>query len=148
MIEHGGKLLPSITWGIPALILGLIVCLLAIAGAARLNRGDRGGFWIMSFIPIAAILALIIVPLFALWPYQGDYHRFQPVRGTVAKVETRSFDSVYVITYQEGAVVRCDDSRCANIHAGDRLSLLCTKEHQFGSPLGADGWGCRWDEQR
>lgn len=32
------------------------------------------------------------------------------------------------------------------VRPGDSLRLLCTKEHQFGSPQDADGWACRWGQ--
>ena len=34
----------------------------------------------------------------------------------------------------------------ATVRPGENLRLLCTKEHEFGSPQNADGWGCRWGE--
>lgn len=146
MIGHDGTLLANVTVGIPAIILSIA---LLLVGAYVWHRyaEDAGEFWSLGWVPVIGVLALVIAPLFGYYPYDADYHRLQPVSGVVADVKTRTMDTYYVITYREGAVVRCDDSRCANVKVGDTLNLLCTKEHQWGSPKEADGWGCRWGKQ-
>lgn len=143
MIDHNGALLPSVTFGLTAIIIGLVICIALIVAAIAADG------WEIAWLPFLGVLALIIVPLFGYYPYKGDYHRLQPASGVVKAVDSRflAASQYVVVTYDTGLTVRCDDSRCATVRPGDQLRLLCTKEHQFGSPLGADGWGCRWGEQ-
>lgn len=145
MIDHDGAWLPSVWLGIPAIVLGILVCVALIVLCARFNKNDPGVFWLLASMPIVAILALIVAPLFGYWPYQGDYHRLQPVTGTVAAVDTRflAASQYVVVTYQGGLIVRCDDSRCATVRPGESLRLLCTKEFEYGA---VNGWGCRWGQ--
>jgi hypothetical protein len=147
VINHNGSLLPSVTFGLTAIIVCLVICLLTI-GLMALGADDRGDFWILACLPVLVALALIIAPLFGYYPYKADYHRLQPATGIVQAVDSRflAASQYVVVTYDSGLTVRCDDSRCATVRVGDQLRLLCTKEHQFGSPLGADGWGCRWGQ--
>ena len=149
MIEHNGTWLPSVWLGIPVLILSLLACVGAIYLCARLNRDDPGGFWLLAFVPVIGALAIVVGPAFGYYPYNGDYHRLQPATGVVKAVDSRflAASQYVVVTYDSGLTVRCDDSRCAAVRPGEQLKLLCTKEHQFGSPLAADGWGCRWGQQ-
>jgi hypothetical protein len=147
VIEHNGALLPSVTLGLTAIIIGLLLCVgLVLAFLAFVY--ETAGDWVIGGLPVVAALVLIIAPLFGYYPYSGDYHRLQPVSGVVRTIDTRSqLSQDSVITYDAGLVVRCDDSRCATVKPGQSLRLLCTKEHQFGSPQAADGWGCRWGQR-
>lgn len=145
MIGHDGAWLPSVTLGLPAIGLGVAVCVALIVLALR-RAEDIEELLVFCLLPGFALLGLIIGPAFGYWPYGGDYHRLQPTVGVVESVDTRflAASQYVVVTYQGGQTVRCDDSRCATVRPGDTLRLLCTKEHQFGSPQEADGWGCRW----
>lgn len=147
MIDHSGAWLPSVWLGVPAIVVGFLVCVGAVVALFYWGDGD-GEVWLIAWMPVLAALALIVVPPFGYWPLHGDYHRLQPVRGVVAAVDTRflAASQYVVVTYEGGLVVRCDDSRCATVRPGEQLRLLCTKEHQLGSPLGVDGWGCRWGQ--
>ncbi len=149
MVNHDGAWLPSVTLGLPAIILGGLACVFLIWLAFRFNQDDPAGAWMLSATPILCLLGLGIGSAFGYWPYHGDYHRLQPASGVVESVDSRflAASQYVVVTYQGGLTVRCDDSRCATVRPGDTLRLLCTKEHQFGSPLAADGWGCRWGQQ-
>jgi hypothetical protein len=151
VIAHDGAWLPSVYLWLPVLAVSLVAILALIVVfyiEARVME-DMAFFWIFGGMAIVAALILIITPLASYYPYHGDYHRLQPATGTVQAVDTRflAASQYVVVTYDTGLVVRCDDSRCATVRPGEQLRLLCTKEHQFGSPLAADGWGCRWGEQ-
>lgn len=147
MINHTGSFLPSVYLWLPVLGVSLLLCLVLIA-LARHHAEDVEEMIMFGMLPALGALALIVAPLFGYYPYDGDYHRLQSAIGVVKTVDTRflAASQYVVVTYDTGLVVRCDDSRCATVRPGDSLRLLCTKEHQFGSPLAADGWGCRWGE--
>jgi hypothetical protein len=155
VIDHNGSLLPSVYLWLPVLCIVALICLVftgvaILASAIKDHNGRRDhDHWIVAWIPALALPGLIITSLFGYYPYGADYHRLQPATGVVKAVDSRflAASQYVVVTYDTGLTVRCDDSRCATVRTGDRLRLLCTKEHQFGSPQGADGWACRWGEQ-
>lgn len=145
MIDHNGAWLPSIWLGIPVIAICVLLCIAALVLLARHSDGAVD-FWIIGWVPVLTALALVIGSGFGYWPYQGDYHRLQPIAGTVQAVDTRflAASQYVVVTYQDGPTVRCDDSRCATVRPGDTLRLLCTKEFEYGA---VNGWGCRWGQQ-
>jgi hypothetical protein len=131
--------------------VALLLTALSIAGSIVVPIGGYGrshDHWIFMWLAPLTLLMVLGFSLPGYYPYEGDYHRLQPATGTVRAVDSRflAASQYVVITYDTGLIVRCDDSRCATVKPGDQLRLLCTKEHQFGSPLAADGWGCRWGE--
>lgn len=146
MINHHGHWLPTVTIGLPVIALAVIVLALVTAAFVVVHIGDG---WQIGWMVPAALLGCLIFFGFGYYPWHGDYHRLQPVTGTVAAVDSRflAASQYVVVTYAGGQVVRCDDSRCATVRPGEQLRLLCTKAHQFGSPIAADGWACRWGER-
>ena len=150
MIDHHGTWLLSVKLGLPviAFVAFIMIIILVVMVMSATHNGDRDFLVLLGWFPLLVLLAVLIVPLFAYYPYHGDYHRLQPVTGTVTAVDSRYLraSQYLVVTFDGGLSVRCDDSRCATVKIGDNLRLLCTKEHQWGSPLDIDGWGCRWGE--
>lgn len=145
MISHSGAWLPSVILALPIIILAVLALTLLTVGLFRYVEDG----YIFGWMTGPVTVAIVILALVSYWPYHGDYHRLQPATGVVKSVDSRFFaaSQYVVVTYDTGLTVRCDDIRCATVRPGDTLKLLCTKEHQFGSPLAADGWGCRWGEQ-
>jgi hypothetical protein len=157
LINHNGTWKPEALLGVPILIVvitllamvtGLLIWKTSHPSAAEYSPFADGTFWLVGWIVPAALLGVIIGAAAGYWPYHGDYHRLQPATGTVTAVDSRflAASQYVVVTYNTGLIVRCDDSRCATVKPGDQLRLLCTKQHQFGSPESADGWGCRWGQ--
>jgi hypothetical protein len=152
MIDHNGAWLPSVYLWLPVLAVATLISLAftvvaILASSIKDERGRRDHeHWFMAWLGPTALLCLIIGSAFGYYPYDGDYHKLQPASGVVQAVDSRflAASQYVVVTYDTGLTVRCDDSRCATVRPGEILRLLCTKEHQFGSPLAADGWGCRW----
>lgn len=149
MIDHHGSWLPSVTFGVPVLGVLALIALATVIICAFFYRGDYDGQIPVGIGAAIVLLGVLISSGFGYWPLHGDYHRLQPVTGSVTAVDSRflAASQYVVVTYDGGRVVRCDDSRCATVRVGEQLRLLCTKEHQFGSPLEADGWACRWGQQ-
>ena len=150
MINHNGAWLPSVYVFWWLLLPLMVICALWLALHIYLSFADRDHeHWIVGWMAPIALLAATLGPAFGYWPWKADYHSLQPVTGVVKAVDSRflAASQYVVVTYDSGLVVRCDDSRCATVRPGEQLRLLCTKEHQFGSPLAADGWSCRWGEQ-
>jgi hypothetical protein len=150
VIDHNGASLPSVYVFWWLLLPLMVICTLWLALHISLSFADHDHeHWMIGWLAPIALLAVTIGPAFGYWPWKADYHHLQPATGIVKAVDSRflAASQYVVVTYDTGLTVRCDDSRCATVRPGDQLRLLCTKEHQFGSPLGADGWGCRWGEQ-
>jgi hypothetical protein len=146
VIDHNGAWLPEVTVGLPIIVVGLLILLVGagICLAVGVAEDLTGVGWILvATVALGAVLTGV-----GYWPFMGDYHRLQPTTGVVKAVDSRflAASSYVVVTYDTGLVVRCDDSRCATVRQGETLKLLCTKDHQFGSPYGADGWACRWGQ--
>lgn len=153
MIDHNGTWLPSVYVFWWLLLPLMVICALWVGLHIVLTfagRGDGYGqdHWIIGWMAPIAFLGVTLGPAFGYWPWKADYHQLQPATGVVKAVDSRflAASQYVVVTYDTGLTVRCDDSRCATVRPGDQLRLLCTKEHQFGSPLAADGWGCRWGD--
>jgi len=146
VIDHNGAWLPTMTIGLPLAILLMLAGVIAVV-ACFITADDLADVGVIIGIGTLIFAAFMG---FGYWPFMGDYHRLQPATGTVKVVDTRflAASSYVVVTYDTGLMVRCDDSRCATVREGETLKLLCTKEHQFGSPYAADGWACRWGDER
>lgn len=150
MIDHNGASLPSVYVFWWLLLPLMVICALWLAVHILLTFfGDDQDHWLFGWLAVVAFLGVTLGSAFGYWPWKADYHRLQPASGVVKAVDSRflAASQYVVVTYDTGLTVRCDDSRCATVRPGEQLRLLCTKEHQFGSPLGADGWACRWGEQ-
>lgn len=143
-------------------ILGLLVWWLVVYGIVKSReyragrvRSHVGNWWkspagvpdemwlTASWVVGVALVATVVIMAVTLFPYSADYHRLRPTAGVVQAVDTRfmAASSYVVVTYQGGLTVRCDDSRCATVKAGQTLNLFCTKEFTYGA---TSGWGCRW----
>lgn len=143
MINHHGTWLPTIHFGLPVFaIIAVAFLVLAVACAFA----EEGG---MAALFVVCLLVVGVGTAVGYWPWHADYHKLQPVTGAVQAIDTRylAASQYVVVTYQGGQIVRCDDSRCATVKPGDQLRLLCTKQHDLGSPQAVDGWACRWGEQ-
>jgi len=153
VIDHSGAWLPSVTVFWWVLVPLIVICALWVGLHILFTWdgwGQAGGqdHWLFGWMAVVALLGVTIGPAFGYWPWKADYHKLQPVTGTVQTVDSRflAASQYVVITYDTGLIVRCDDSRCATVRTGEQLRLLCTKDHQFGSPLANDGWDCRWGQ--
>jgi hypothetical protein len=132
--------------GLPIFIL-LLVALLgfgvvaAIAGEAGLAAGSIGS---------AVVLAVVLLSPLGYYPYATEYHKWQPVSGTVTAVSNRlisdgdkGMNQRFVVKLQgEDLYYGCDDTRCSTIKVGDTVHLSCKREWQYAS---VSGYGCRWN---
>jgi hypothetical protein len=98
----------------------------------------------------AAVVTLIvsIIPGVGFYPFSYEYHSYHVHGGTVEKISSRilgSSDSIeqkFVVQFQgDTTMYGCQDTRCANVHVGDQLSLKCKKVYQWAATPGYD---CHW----
>jgi hypothetical protein len=103
---------------------------------------------------VTAIWALVCVGVWwwaMAFTLSGDYHAWTVKEGTAEKVAKRliatdnGMSERYVVTMGDGQPYGIDDTRATLIEEGDRLSLRCKKDYQWGVPREAHGWACRWN---
>lgn len=131
--------------------IGLLIFL--GCGIYWLWGSDRNGqdFTISGYASLAgALLAIIggIVIVVGGFPFAGQYHRYEPVSGTVSQTISSRFLSdgsggttQNFLVYINGQPYRCDDTRCAGLHKGEAVTLMCEKSYQ---PNSVAGYVCNW----
>lgn len=122
----------------------IVIALLVLAGVALYGRekGIGGKF-------LALALGIALFTGWAMYPWQARYHRWEPKTGTVESVNKRlisdgdkSMSERFVVRWRGAdGEYGCDDTRCALVRPGDRLTLLCKREWQYA---GVDGWACNF----
>lgn len=126
--------------------------LLTVFGAfivSLVTRGDRG----VGPLLISAIVFLIAgaVGTWNAWPFDGQYHRYQPISGQVASISSRLIASgtngggstqKFVFTFTDGNAIGCNDTRCSAVAVGDHVTLMCERVYQWNAPN--QGWDCNW----
>jgi hypothetical protein len=140
-------------------LIGMIITIVITAGAfltvvgagvTTLNTRGYRGVPTMIFAAIVVILAGGIGTWIS-WPWSGQYHRYQPLGGTVASVSSRLIASgtqgggstqKFVLTFASGLALGCNDTRCSAVKAGDKVTLMCERAYQWNAP--SPGWDCNW----
>jgi hypothetical protein len=128
-----------------------------IATIVYIRSDDRGDGYSGLVAVVAAVVFLIAggVGTFVSFPWSGQYHRYQPQAGVVAKVGSRFLASdtsgggttqKFVVTFKDGRSFGCLDTRCSNVAVGDDLTLMCERAFQFNAPY--PGWDCNWGIDR
>jgi hypothetical protein len=117
--------------------------------AALLTRGRSGVGVLLVSVIIFGIAGLI--GTYVAWPFDGQYHRCQPLGGTVASISSRLIASdkqnggstqKFVLTFTGGQALGCNDTRCSAVQAGDKVTLMCERAYQWNAP--SPGWDCNW----
>lgn len=130
-----------------------LVILIVAAGICWLTAICAGIARAWAVAGGAVVCALVVgaIGTFLAFPFSGQYHRFVPQQGRVAKTGFRFLASdtqgggstqKYVITFADGRSFGCMDTRCANVTKGDYLILMCERSFQFNAPV--EGWDCNW----
>lgn len=96
-------------------------------------------------------LAAGILGTWNAWPFSGQYHRYQPLGGTVTSIGSRLIASdtqgggstqKFVLTFSNGEALGCNDTRCSAVRVGDKVTLMCERAYQWNAP--SPGWDCNW----
>jgi hypothetical protein len=140
------------TWSLQ-FIIGLILVtltlflLLAVAVFAAKH-------WNSEFGPLWTVGALICIPILlgvtacVTFPWESQYHRYEPKVGKVFQVDKRLVKQGEGM--QEKLVVQfadlpgqwgCEDTRCASVRPGDMLALRCIKRWDYSA---SEGYDCRF----
>lgn len=142
----------GLLFGVPVAILAT---LLTIAGLVVLVMSWRDSYDVSDERILGALtllgIGLVIgaINMWALWPYQHDYHFWTPVTGEVSQVSKRlvpagdnSMMERYVLVIN-GKPYGVDDTRASLVKPGQTVSIACKREYQWGSR--DHGYGCKWD---
>lgn len=139
--------------GLPIAALILAVCVVLIVVAVRRYQWSPGEFEAEGALFLgagaaAAALLVLVVTGFTMWPWKAEYHEWRTASGTVAQVDSRTVSDGdhgmterFVVTYTDRRQRACDDTRCAAVRPGDRLTLRCKRAYQWS---GTPGWDCNW----
>jgi hypothetical protein len=132
--------------GIILVTLAVLVLLaIALAAAKHWNK-EFAPVWCVG--AIASITILLGVTACVTFPWESQYHRFEPKVGEVQAIDKRLVRSGEGM--QEKLVVRfsgipgqfgCEDTRCASVRTGDMLALRCIKRWDYSA---SDGYDCRF----
>lgn len=140
----------SVGFVISAVFWSLWVLLCTAGGAVafggsrskRESKRDRRSFrkaaWVLWGFALVGAAAFLV---FHWPPFNSEYHRYARVQGVVSSVDSRllgdgkSTTQNYAVVFRESPdlTFRCDDTRCASVHAGDTLSLDCKRAFQWNS---------------
>ena len=143
----------GLLFGVPVAILATLLTIAGVIGLVMSWRSRNsygsddqaviGGGLLVCGLVIGAI------NMWALWPYQHDYHFWMPVTGKVSQVSKRlvpagekSMMERYVLVI-DGKPYGVDDTRASLVKPGQTVSIACKREYQWGSR--DHGYGCKWD---
>lgn len=144
-------------------LIGMVITIIVTAGGliaaiaafitALITKGERGVGVLVSGA-IVFVIAGIVGTVIA-WPFDGQYHRYVPMGGTVTQVSSRLIASdtsgggstqKFVLTFSDGTALGCNDTRCSQVGKGDVVKLLCERSYQFNAP--SPGYDCNWGQDR
>lgn len=148
--------LETLIW-MPVAALLTLVCVVAavlfLMGWRRERKSDRSysdaGLFLGSGI-VAIVCALMIVggTAWGMWPYEAEYHQWRETSGVVQDIDSRLLSSSdsgpterFVVTFEDGEQRSCDDTRCAQVSKGDKLTLACKRRWQW---TGTHGYDCNY----
>ena len=144
--------------GLPAAILGCLALVGLLWPAwhwVKSSRNDKygeHGMAVMAFASvILSVVAAIVAVAWGMWPYDSEYHQWRETSGTVEAIDSRlvgankSTTERFVVTFDDGRQRACDDTRCAQVHEGDHLTLICKRAWQWA---GEHGYDCNYVAHR
>lgn len=152
MIAAEGHVSRGFTAGLTVTIVLAVICLAVVAWGLVYSRTAAydavDGWWLVG-VGAVGLLITVAAAAIAFYPYDMQYHRYKPVTGTVEESTARMLASGDGGSTQQFAVrfvgspqvYRCDDTRCALVKPGDRLSLNCIRDYEYAS---TSGWRCRF----
>lgn len=147
--------------GLPAAALLTLVGIGFVIAGVRL-RAKRGTWrtegpfadfpaWGIAATGVVTVLATLITTGITMWPWSAEYHEWQTVSGTITNINSRLLASDtqgggstqrFVVQFGgDSNQYSCDDTRCALLHKGDRLTLSCKRAWQY---TGTPGYDCNY----
>jgi hypothetical protein len=132
-------------------LVPLLIIALTLAGYYFVRCADRmdddidapvaRGFGIASYA--GALLAALCLA-WGMYPWTPAYHQWQPRSGDVAQIDSRllaASGKFVVIFAGDPQQYGVNDTRGANVEAGDHLTITCVKRWQYA---GTDSFDCNF----
>ncbi len=143
----------GLTIGLPVAGVVLLVAAIVTVVLIRWPQEDWGrddppkGCFVAG--AIAFMIAISSMTAAFMYPFDSDYHWWKPTSGTVMAVESRllgggennAVTQRFVVTFTDGRLRACDDTRCATVKPGNVLRLTCKRSFQW---TGTDGYDCNF----
>lgn len=111
------------------------------------SNDEKPVFWLGVGAAICAV-CMIGGTAWGMWPYEGEYHQWRETEGVVTEIDSRllgdgsgGMTERYVVTFEDGELRSCDDSRCTQVDEGDILTLSCKRWWQW---TGTHGYDCNY----
>jgi hypothetical protein len=141
--------------GIFAALIGAVLVWVCIRWWKR-ERGASYGDGPLAIVGIVVgslmVAGALIGTGVGMWPYSAEYHQWRTTTGTVQAVGSRLLGDGtgttqrFVVTLAGIGQRSCDDTRCAEVKVGDRLTLSCKRAWQYS---GTPGYDCNYlDDER
>jgi len=136
------------------ILIGLTVWMFILWRGERRKRGgynEAGAALTLFLLGILAIVSTLGGTAWGMWPYDSEYHQWRETSGTVEAIDSRlvgankSTTERFVVTFDGGRQRACDDTRCAQVHEGDHLTLICKRAWQWA---GEHGYDCNYVAHR
>jgi heme/copper-type cytochrome/quinol oxidase subunit 4 len=148
--------LGTLIW-VPVSILLTVVCIVASIIFYQWWKRERGGadsgFLIgVSICAAIAAFCLVVGTMWGMYPFKTEYHKWIITKGTVENVDSRFLadgqggtTERFVVTFDDGRLRSCDDSRCSQVKPGGTLVLACKRAWQYS---GTDGYDCNFESYK
>lgn len=136
----------GVVLGLPAAgLLVLIGTVMLIGGIVVAVREKWYPDWTRAGFGFLIVAATLVITGIGMWPWQAQYHEWQPESGTITAM-SRAFvgsgEQRFVVQFAKGTPeFPCDDTRCALLKVGDQLTLSCERTYQWA---GTPGWDCEY----
>lgn len=139
--------MPDLAWiiiNVLLLILFLIGFGVALVCASENEPGVAGVVTAGTVIVVGGLL------FFNNFPFDMQYHSWNPVEGKVANIDKRQvasgdgFEEKFAIRFEGDAqIYGCSDTRCSLAKKGNTVKLNCIRTWQYAS---VPGYDCRYNQ--
>lgn len=113
-------------------------------------KGDvKAARW-LKILNNALVGVVIASSAAAYFPWTAQYHVYKPVSGKIQAIGSRIIsDGGKSVNQRFGVQIGnqlygCDDTRCAELQAGEDVTLMCIRQWQWNAN---SGWVCNWGKR-
>lgn len=136
----------GLLFGLPLLTASIILVIWLISKAESIADSLDIGTKIVQVTGVIVVFVLLLVGFIGYWPLKTEYHFWKNTEGQVTDINSRLIgpnggETKYVVTLEGIGERGCNDTRCATVKVGDKLTLKCKRVYQWG---GTPGYDCNF----